>query len=462
MKKINLGIINYNKDYKNFLKFINQKNSRYQVVFNKKLNLNKDIKSLKEDIVKNQIKILVICDHFALYNLNKDINFFIKKKIKIVRASTNKDVKEHGFIIEKPFRDFSFEEIFFRNTLKVEHKSINKIFTNKKILVTGGAGSIGGALVKKILKFDIKKIYVLDNSEYNIFRFKIHNENKKSFNKVKFIVSNIENITNLSNNISQIKPDIIFHAAALKHVGFLEDNIKQGIYTNIIGTRNILKASVENKVKYFIHVSTDKAAYPKNILGMTKLISEYVCHSFSNKNTQIGIVRFGNVFNSNGSVAEIFKMKMLNAQKIEISHPKVERYFMSDVEASNLIISAFKILNINKNKNTSNCRLFICDMGKPINILDLARKMIFLSGRSPANFLATKFYGLGQVEKMTEKLVSINEKIINKTENDHILELGRKKNKINIREIEKILKYNLSNKILKKKLEKITISLINK
>jgi FlaA1/EpsC-like NDP-sugar epimerase len=460
MKKINLGIINYNKQYKNFLNFISQKNSRYHVVFNKKLNFNKDIKSLKEDIVKNQIKILVICDHFALYNLNKDINFFIKKKIKIVRASTNKDVKDHGFIIEKPFRDFSFEEIFFRDTLKVDTKSINKIFNNKKILVTGGAGSIGGALVKKILKFNIKKIYVLDNSEYNVFRFKIHNENKKNFNKVKFIVSNIENSTSLSNDISKLKPDIIFHAAALKHVGFLEDNIKQGIYTNIIGTRNILKASVENKVKYFIHVSTDKAASPKNILGMTKLISEYLCHNFSNKNTQIGIVRFGNVFNSNGSVAEIFKMKMLNAQKIEISHPKVERYFMSDLEASNLIISAFKILNTSKNLN--NCRLFICDMGKPINILDLAKKMIFLSGRSPAKFLSTKFYGLGQIEKMTEKLVSLNERIINKIENDHILELDRKKNKINLKEIEKILKYNSSNKILKKKLVKISKSLINK
>ena len=124
MKKINLGIINYNKQYKNFLNFISQKNSRYHVVFNKKLNFNKDIKSLKEDIVKNQIKILVICDHFAIYNLNKDINFFIKKKIKIVRASTNKDVKDHGFIIEKPFRDFSFEEIFFRDTLKNYFKKI--------------------------------------------------------------------------------------------------------------------------------------------------------------------------------------------------------------------------------------------------------------------------------------------------------------------------------------------------
>ena len=460
MKKINLGIINYNKKYKNFLNFISQKNSRYHIVFNKKLNLNKDIKSLKEDVEKNQIKILVICDHLALYNLNKDINFFIKKKIKIVRASTNKDVKEHGFIIEKPFRDFSFEEIFFRNILNTNHKNINKILKNKKILVTGGAGSIGGALVKKILDFNVKKIYVLDNNEYNVFRFKVLNEHKKNFSKIKFIISNIEIYKSLSSTISKLKPDIIFHAAALKHVGFLEDNIKQGIYTNIIGTNNILKASVENKVKYFIHVSTDKAANPKNILGMTKLISEYLCHNFLNKKMKVGIVRFGNVFNSNGSVAEIFKLKMLNAQKIHISHPKVERFFMSELEAANLIISAFKILN--ESKNNENCRLFICDMGKPIKILELAKKMIYLSGRTPSNFLTNKFYGLGSVEKMTEKLVSFNEKIIDRMENNHILELHRKKNKINLKVIDQILNLKISKNIIKKKIYKITQSLISR
>ncbi len=460
MNKINLGIINYNKKYKNFLNFISQKNSRYNIVFNKKLNLEKDIISLKEDVLKNEVKILVICDHTALYNLNKDINFFIKKKIKIVRASTNKDVKEHGFIIEKPFRDFSFEEIFFRNTLKIENKKIEKILNNKKILITGGAGSIGGALVKKILDFSIKEIYVLDNSEYNVFKFKVLNENYKNFNKVKFIISNIENNKNLFTNISKLRPDIIFHTAALKHVGFLENNIKQGIYTNIIGTKNILKCSVENKVKYFIHVSTDKAADPKNILGMTKLISEYVCHNFMNKKMKIGIVRFGNVFNSNGSVAEIFKIKMLNAQKISISHPKVERYFMSEREAANLIISAFKILNISKIKE--NCRLFICDMGKPIKILELAKKMIYLSGRTPSNFLKRKFYGLGSIEKITEKLVSRNEKIKDKIEKSNILELDRIKNKVNFKFVDQILNMNSSNKTIKKELYKVTKSLISR
>ncbi len=460
MKKINLGIINYRLEYKNFFDFINEKNSRYNVLLNQKVSNDNDFKVILRNILTNKIKILVICGEKPIYYLNQYFDFFIKNKIKIVRASNNKDVKEHGFIIEKPFRDYSFDEVFFRNTLNVNTNTIGNIFKNKKILVTGGAGSIGGALVKKILEFNIKKIYVLDNSEYNVFRFKTLYDNLKNFNKIKFIISNIENIKNLSNNLKQHKPDIVFHAAALKHVGFLEENIKQGIYTNIIGTKNILHTSVINKVKYFIHVSTDKAANPINILGMTKLVSEYVCHNFLKKKMKLGIVRFGNVFNSNGSVAEIFKLKMLNAQKISISHPKVERFFMSDLEAANLIISAFKIINGDKSKD--NCRLFICDMGKPIKILELAKKMIYLSGRSPSNYLSNKFYGLGSVEKITEKLVSINEKIINRMSNNHILELHRKKNTINLSNIEQILNLNSNNKIIKSKLQKITRSLINK
>ena len=185
---------------------------------------------------------------------------------------------------------------------------------------------------------------------------------------------------------------------------------------------------------------------------MTKLISEYVCHNFFKEKMKVGIVR-SNVFNSNGSVAEIFKLKMLNAQKIRISHPKVERFFMSELEAANLIISAFKILN--DSKNTENCRLFICDMGKPIKILELAKKMIYLSGRTPSNFLTNKFYGLGSAEKMTEKLVSINEKIIDRMENNHILELYRKKNKINLKLIDQILNLNSNNNIIKKKFIKL-------
>jgi len=460
MDKISLGILNYNSNFKDFFYFISQKNSRYLIKFNEVLNSNNDFELLKKKIIKSKVKILVICDKKIIPFINYNINFFLKKKIKIVQASNNDEIKIHGFIIEKPFKDFSFDEIFFRDTFKIDKEKYKNLFYKKSILVTGGAGSIGKAIVRQLLNFKLKKIYILDNSEYNIFNFKITYESIKQFKKVKIIIGNIENKFLVNKIFKKIKPNIVFHAAALKHVGFLENNVRSGIITNIFGTQNLLQSSIKYKVSDFIHVSTDKAADPKNVLGLTKLLSEYLCYKYDKSNTKISIVRFGNVFNSHGSVAEIFKLKMLSGNKINISHPHVERFFMSDIEASNLILTAFKISKNDVKKE--NCRIFICDMGHPIKILDLAKKMIYLSGRDPSKFLLNKYYGLNNSEKITEKLVSKKEKIIMRTENNHILEIYRKKNKFNLMYLKKLLISNLSDSQLKIKLKKLAKNLVNK
>ena len=147
-------------------------------------------------------------------------------------------------------------------------------------------------------------------------------------------------------------------------------------------------------------------------MGATKLAAEYLCHKYSkNAKLKISIVRFGNVFNSNGSVSEIFRYELMNGGKIKISHPKVERFFMSGEEASNLITSALEIISTNQNQNK--CRTFICNMEEPIQIIDLANKMIFLSGRSNKKYLSKNFYGLKNIEKISEKLISKDEKVIN-------------------------------------------------
>jgi FlaA1/EpsC-like NDP-sugar epimerase len=460
MKKINLGILNYNKNFKDFFYFINHKNSRYLIKFNEVINSNNDIQFLEKKIIKSKIKILVICDNKIIPFINYNIDFFFKKKIKIVQASNNNEIKIHGFIIEKPFKDFTFDEVFFRDTFKININKLKNLFYKKTILVSGGAGSIGKAIVKQLLNFKFKKIYILDNSEYNIFKFKMLFENFQQFKNIKIVLGNIENKFLISKLFKNARPNIVFHTAALKHVGFLENNVRSGIFTNIFGTKNLLDASIKFKVKDFIHVSTDKAADPKNVLGFTKLLSEYLCYNYYKSNTSISIVRFGNVFNSHGSVAEIFKIKMLSGKKIKISHPNVKRFFMSDIEASNLILTAFEISK--KDINKKNCRIFICDMGHPIKILDLAKKMIFLSGRDPNKFLVNKYYGLNNMEKVTEKLISKNEKIIMKSENNHILEIDRKKNNLNIMELKKLTISNLSEKRLKIKIQQLANNLLNK
>ncbi len=453
MKSLNIGIFGYNNNFKKFLEHVKDKKTKYKLKFiNKETNIKKiDFNKIVKKILSKKINIIALCDKTLIPLLSQNIDFFINKKIKIVQASKNFDVENHGFIIEKPFRDYSFDELFLRKTLKLNLSSKFAAIKNKKILITGGAGSIGSGLVKKLIKFNIKKLHVIDNNEYNIFRLKNSLDSKLS-NKIEFKLVNIENQKLLNQNFKDIKPNVVFHAAALKHVIFLENNIQQGILTNIIGTKNVLEASNKNKVQNFIHVSTDKAAEPISVLGLTKLLSEYLCHNFKSKKMKIGVVRFGNVFNSYGSAAESFKSQILNSKKIRLSHPKVERYFMSVSEATNLILNSLKFISEKKNKNYS--RTFICDMGNPIKIKDLVIKMLYLSGRSPKKNISKIYYGLNNTEKMSEKLISKKEKIL-KILDKKIFEINTVYKKLNFDKINNLTYNNQNNKNLRSKLEKL-------
>ncbi len=453
MENFNICVLGYNSKYKKFLRHIKDKKTKYELIF---IDKSKNIKNLnsriiKKKIIKEKVKFLALCNKDFIPFISENISFFIKNKVKIVQASNNFEVSNHGFIIEKPFKDYSFEELFLRKTLKINDKNIKAIFKNKKILITGGAGSIGSGLVEKLLKLNVKKIYVIDNSEYNIFKLKESINNNASINKVEFSLTNIENSNLLNSDFIRIKPDIVFNAAALKHVAFLENNAKQGLATNVLGTYNVISAASKNNTKYFIHISTDKAADPKNVLGYTKLISEFICNNFKKTKMKVGIVRFGNVFNSYGSVSETFKSKILKAQKIKLSHPNVERYFMSILEATNLIISSVEL--ISEKKNSCICRTFICDMDKPIRIKDLATKMLYLSGRNPSQHISKSYYGLIQnMEKITEKLISKKENIININKNGVIEITGKYKN-INLNKINKIIYSNFDNQKIKKRIK---------
>ena len=452
MMNFNICVLGYNYNYKKFLSHIKDKRTQYRLrLLDKSKNIkNIDSKNLKEKIIKEQIKFLALCSSEFIPFISENIDFLIKNKVKIVQASNNYEVINHGFIIKKPFTGYSFEELFLREILKLNEKNIYNIFKNKIILITGGAGSIGSGLVKKLLKLDIKKIHVIDNSEYNIFRLK-ESINAKDIKKLKFSLTNIENFHLLDLDFKKIKPHIVFNAAALKHVTFLECNAKQGLMTNVLGTRNVLSAASISKAKYFIHISTDKAADPKNILGYTKLISEFVCNNFKKTKMKIGVVRFGNVFNSYGSVAETFKNNISNAKKIKLSHPNVERFFMSITEATNLIISSVELISVKKIGNE--CRTFICDMGEPIKIKDLAKKMLYLSGRNPNKYISQSYYGLAKnMEKITENLISKNEKII-KITNNGILEIIGKYKSANLKKINKIIYSKLDNKSIKKEIK---------
>ena len=422
MKNINIGIVGYEKKYAKFFNHAKNSKSIYKIKFIHKSNIDK--KKFKRNLINElkvkYIKFLVICNNKFNNEIIEIINSLIKKNIVIVKASTNYEIENHGFIIQKYFKDFSFRDIFLRESLKINSKQIRKDIQNKKVLVTGGAGSIGSNLVINLLRFNPKKIYVIDNNEYSIFKLK----QKILNNHVKIIeykISDVTKLESINKYIYNTKPDIIFHTAALKHVTFLEKNPAEGIETNIFGTKNILDAAINNNVKKFIHISSDKAAEPKSILGITKFLSEIICVNANSKKTKIGIVRFGNVFDSTGSVSETFRNKILNNEKISITHKSAKRFFMSKDESSNLLFNVQHYLNKKKQ-----IQLFTHDMGKAIKIKDLAKKMIFLSGRRPDNFILKKYSGLKEGEKLQEKLLNSFEDVIGKDDNN-IIEFKSKK-----------------------------------
>ena len=287
-------------------------------------------------------------------------------------------------------------------------QEVFNILRNKIILVTGGGGSLGSSLVKNIINSNIKKLIILDNNEYNLF--KIMEEIKKLINfykintKVEYQLLSINDFFGIKKIFLNNKIDFVFHAAAYKHVNLLESNIYSAYKNNIIGSYNLVNLSREFKCEKFIFISTDKAVNPSSIMGKTKrIIENYITYiQNSDPNHIFSIVRFGNVINSNGSVIPIFENQIINRQPITLTHPDVTRFFMSIDEA---IILVLETLRFKKNNV-----IYVLNMGKPIKILDLAKKLISIHGlkikneKNPKGDIEIKIIGLREGEKMHEEL----------------------------------------------------------
>ena len=306
----------------------------------------------------------------------------------------------------------------FEKKKSTKTKNFYSKLKNKNILVTGAGGSIGAELVFQLAKIIKKKIICLDFSEY--FLFKLKNNIGLNQNKIKLILGDINDTNLIKKTIKENKIDLIFHAAAYKHLDFLENNPKQAIKNNILGTYNLINsvnAATSKKVK-MINISTDKAVKPTSVLGISKRIAEIICQNskfnYQNK-LEISTVRFGNVFGSRGSVINLFLEKINNGENVNLTDKRAKRYFMSINEACNLVIAA-SLLN-------KNFKTFILDMGKPINIKNLLSKIIKLKRKTDKNFqIKINETGLKKGEKLKEEL-SISKKI-KKTNISRILEVN--------------------------------------
>ncbi len=304
-------------------------------------------------------------------------------------------------------KNLSIEDIVDRS-LKDNTVVDNKFFESKTVLVTGGGGSIGSILCEKIINNAPSKLIILDNSEYALFQVAQKLKNKFPESKIESCLLDLKDNMLLDRYFEKNKIDIIYHAAAYKHVDLVEKNIESGIKNNIISFINLLEVSIKNKIKNITLVSTDKAVSPTTVMGMTKRVCEMILFNEITQNNDLNfsVVRFGNVFNSSGSVISIFKNQLQKGQDLTLTDPKVTRYFMSIKEAANLVIKSSMI--------SRGGELFILDMGEPLKILDIAKKMIHLSGKTiksdlnPEGDIAIKITGLLPSEKLHEELSQTN------------------------------------------------------
>ena len=307
---------------------------------------------------------------------------------------------------EKNFKDLEFED-FFQRSKKFNNQKLINIFKDKRILVTGGAGSIGTELCKQLISFSPSKLVILDNSELNLFnaRKKLDSYKKNENLVLEYSATDVVNIEGLEKVFIQNNFDFIFHVAALKHVKIVEENIASAVRTNVFGSVNIINLFKKYNCKKLVYISTDKAVRPTNFMGATKRMSEIFYQNFSETHNiidQVSIVRFGNVFGSSGSVINIFKDQIESGGPLTITDKKMERYFMSITEAVKLVLFS----NLIKKQNSS---IFCLDMGESIKIIDIAKKMIFLSGnkiKTKANEdgIEIKEIGKYKSEKYKEEL----------------------------------------------------------
>jgi len=347
--------------------------------------------SLKKRLKDRKLDLLVIAMPSAPASRIKEVyeklhDYF--HEIQVLPALDN-------ILSDQPFssqlKDVSVTDLLARHPQDLDKEKISSFIKNKTILITGAGGSIGSEIVRQCIKFNAKQLILLDHSEYNLYQIEQEIAHKAD---VICVMQSVVDKERLQKTFDAYKPQIVIHAAAYKHVPMVEANIEEGILNNVIGTKNCIDVAIENHVEKFILISTDKAVRPTNVMGASKRICELYAQNANGNSTDIVAVRFGNVLGSSGSVIPKFKSQIEKGQNITVTHPDITRYFMLIPEACELVLQAGAI--------GKGGEIFILDMGKPIKIVDLAKKMIELSERED---IEIEFSGLRPGEKLYEELL---------------------------------------------------------
>jgi FlaA1/EpsC-like NDP-sugar epimerase len=360
------------------------------------------IDKLDDLLSKNDVAQLII----SVQNLSPE------RKKKLVDSCLNYDTKVltvppvtdwiNGELSFKQIKKIQIEELLEREPISLNIENIKTQLTNKTILVTGAAGSIGSEIVRQVIQFNPKKIILLDQAESPLYDMEM--ELKDTFNSLSYeiVIGDIRNTERLENVFKTFQPEIVFHAAAYKHVPMMENNPSESILTNVLGTKNCADLAVKYNVEKFVMISTDKAVNPTNVMGASKRIAEIYTQSLGKTvQTKFITTRFGNVLGSNGSVIPRFRQQIENGGPVTITHPEITRFFMTIPEACQLVLEA--------GTSGNGGEIFIFDMGESVKIIDLAKKMIKLSGLTLDKDIKITFTGLRPGEKLYEELLANEE-----------------------------------------------------
>jgi len=341
------------------------------------------IKNLSQIVTDKNIDSVIIAKAFEIDKLNEIYQQLIECGIIDIRliSLTNK---------EATLKNLTIEDLLARNPKDLDTKKIAEFIKDKVVLITGAGGSIGSEISRQCQMFGAKKLILVDNSEYNLYSITEELTNIETVAVMQSVVDK----ERLEQTFKLHKPDIVIHAAAYKHVPLVESNIEEAIVNNVLGTKNVIDISIKYKVQKFVMISTDKAVRPTNVMGTTKRICELYAQNSNGNGTDIVAVRFGNVLGSSGSVIPKFRAQIEQGGPITVTHPDITRYFMLINEACELVLQAGAI--------GTGGEIFILDMGEPVKIVDLAKKMCELSGKSD---IKIKFSGLRPGEKLYEELL---------------------------------------------------------
>lgn len=309
-----------------------------------------------------------------------------------------------GSVSVKELRDISYEDLLGRPPVHLDVKGIRNYLDGKRVLITGCGGSIGAELCRQLVQLQPHSIVLYDSSETNLFNIHMEMQNEKNYHNCKAVLGHVQDKYLMNDIFKKYKPQVVFHAAAYKHVPMLEKNPWEAVFNNIIGSRLVMEMSIKHNVERFVLVSTDKAVRPTNIMGASKRVAEMIMQSLQGSGTRLMAVRFGNVVGSSGSVIPIFRRQIEYGGPLTVTHPDITRYFMTIPEATQMILQAGAI--------GEGGEIFVLEMGTPVKIADIARDLIRLSGKEPNVDIKIIFTGLREGEKLYEELIAAGEDIL--------------------------------------------------